>query len=168
MAPIVGTVKSASGPVGVKKSDGELIPLNVGDTIEENDVVQTLRSDSSLVLELEGGRELTLGGNEEVLMDQSVFGDVEDLQAALRAGLDPSDLEATAAGEELLGDSVAAAPMTERGDARGSVEASLRPTESAPGETGPGTEGLAAAEEEEPVNTPPVAEDDAGGVEGGK
>ena len=137
MARTIGTVTKASGQVQVKKAEGNIEMLRVGSPIEENDVVMTEGLRSEVTLQLEGGREIIIGGNEEVLIDQSVFAavdegmsvDVEALQAALAAGGDPSDLEATAAGEETLGASVAEGFVAERGDARGDVEASLRPTE---------------------------------------
>lgn len=175
MANVIGTVKQASGLVRAQRADGEFVTLNVGDSIEENDVVQTVGSDSSLVLEFEDGHQLTLGASEEVLVDQSVFAaaeegdsvDVEALQAALLEG---ADLEETAAGVQALGDSVhGGAPYEERGDARGNVDASLRPTSF--GQDG-SEEGLRGAEfvpsgeegegpETIDENTAPVAVDDS-------
>lgn len=182
MARIVGTVTKMSGQVQVQKADGSIEVLRIGNPIEENDVVMTEGLRSEVTLELEGGREIIIGGNEEVLIDASVFAavdegmsvDVEALQAALAAGEDPSDLEETAAGEEVLGASVEEGFIAERGDARGDVEASLRPTAfdgpevtfeppegaevpAAPGEPGePGGPGEPVG----PGNAAPIAVDD--------
>ena len=153
MAQVAGTIKAVTGLVGIMKPGGPMYGAKVGDVVEENDVVKTLDPNSSIVLELEGGREIVLGGDEEVLVDKSVFAAVDEgttvdmatLQAALQAegkpgemeatasgkeGATPDDMEATAAGEEGPGDpALVDVPYTERGDARGDVEVSLRPTE---------------------------------------
>ncbi len=164
MAKVVGTVKEASGNVAVTKEDGTIKVLQAGDVIEENDVVQTLSAEASLVLELDGGRVLTLGGDEEVLIDHSVFAaveegtsiDVEALQAALAEGGDPSDLGETAAGEETPGDPAQMdVPYEVRGDARGNVDVSLRPTAF-------GAAAIASElQDNEDFNEPPVAAPDA-------
>ena len=164
MAKVVGTVREASGNVAVTKEDGTIKVLQAGDVIEENDVVQTLSADASLVLELEGGRVLTLGGEEEVLIDHSVFAaveegtsiDVEALQAALAEGGDPSDLGETAAGEETPGDPAQMdVPYEVRDDARGNVDVSLRPTAFAAAAV------ASELQDNEDFNEPPVAAPDA-------
>ena len=162
MAQVAGTIKAVTGLVGIMKPGGPLYGAKVGDRVEENDIVRTLDPDSTLVLELDGGREIVLGGNEEVLVDQSVFAAVDEgesvdydtLQAALMEGLDPSDMEETAAGEETLGDSVAEGIYAERGDARGDVSADLRGTEHPLDSVEFGTESA--------YNIPPDAGDDFG------
>ena len=131
MAQVVGTIKEVTGLVGIMKPGGPLVGAKAGDRVEENDVVQTLDPDSALVLELDGGRQIVLGGNEQVLVDQSVFAAVEEgetidaeaLQQALAGGIDLDELEATAAGEELTGDSVEPGTIIVRGDARGAQDA---------------------------------------------
>ncbi len=169
MSQVVGTIKEVTGLVGIMKPGGPLVGAKVGDRVEENDVVRTLDPDSALVLELDGGRQIVLGGEEQVLVDQSVFAAVEEgetidaeaLQQALAGGIDLDELEATAAGEELTGDSVEPGTIVERGDARGLVEAGLRGTEFGSAGVEFGAEGAS--------NLPPEAEDDtAFAVEEGK
>ncbi len=162
MAQVVGTIKEVTGLVGIMKPGGPLVGAKVGDRVEENDVVQTLAPDATLVLELDGGRQIVLGGNEQVLVDQSVFAAVDEgqtidadaLQQALANGIDLDELEATAAGEELTGDSVEPGTIIVRGDARGDVEAGLRGTEFGSGEVQFAADGGG--------NLPPDAVDDEG------
>ena len=162
MAQVVGTIKSVTGLVGIMKPGGPLYGAKAGDRVEENDIVQTLDPDSSLVLELDGGREIVLGGNEEVLVDQSVFAavnegesvDYDALQAALLQGIDPSDLEETAAGGEATSDSVEPGLVITRDDARGDVSATLRPTDHPLSSVDLPVEGI--------YNLPPEAENDFG------
>ena len=182
MAQVAGIIKAVTGLVGIMKPGGPMYGAKVGDVVEENDVVKTLDPNSSIVLELEGGREIVLGGDEEVLVDKSVFTAVEEgtsvdmaaLQAALqeegkpgemeatasgKEGVSPDDMEATAAGEETAGDpALVDVPYTERGDARGDVEVSLRPTAFGAAGVEPG------AEELYDINDPATVSDDEGSV----
>ncbi|OHD85115.1 MAG: hypothetical protein A3I60_01685 [Sulfuricurvum sp. RIFCSPLOWO2_02_FULL_43_45] len=140
MARTVGTVKSISGKAAVKTLNDQLHVLNVGEALHENEMVYALGTDSKVTLTLEGGRELTLNGNDEILLDKSVFSvldegealDVKALQQALAETLNPENLEETAAGQEVVGDANAGAEFADRNDARGDPSSYLTGTESSP------------------------------------
>lgn len=137
MPRVIGTVKSIQGKAAVKTVDGQVQALKVGDLLHENEMVSAPQGDSKVTLSLEGGRELILNGNDQVLLDQSVFTALEEgesldmkaLQLALAEGLE--NLE-TAAGQEVLGESNAGAEFAERADGRGNVGSYLTGTESSP------------------------------------
>ena len=179
MATIIGTLKEAKGSVYIQKGDARVLQAVAGDAIEMDDRVYT-GSDASATLQLEGERVIVMGAEERVLIDDAVLAavdagtevGVDALDQALAAGLDLDALEATAAGNELTGDSVQEAPTIERGDARGDVAASLRPTAfSEPEPEFEAPYAAAAAGDlppETPGNTPPVADDEAFGINVGK
>lgn len=163
MARTVGKVKSISGKAAVKTLNDQLHVLKVGEPLHENEMVYALGADSKVTLTLEGGRELTLNGYDEILLDKSVFTaleegealDVKALQQALAEALNPENMEETAAGQEVVGEANAGAEYTDRNDARGNPSSYLTGTES-------GALNVLAVPEEGAKNTAPVALDDSG------
>lgn len=137
MARTVGEVKSISGKAAVKTLNDQLHVLKVGEPLHENEMVYALGADSKVTLTLEGGRELTLNGYDEILLDKSVFTaleegealDVKALQQALAEALNPENMEETAAGQEVVGDANAGAEYADRNDARGNPSSYLTGTE---------------------------------------
>ncbi len=126
MAHSIGTIKEISGIVIARSASGEERVLHVGDTINFEDTISTIGAGSHVVLALADGREIALNGNDGVLLDQSVYAagegfgqdavvsghtmdavnsnqSVADIQAALLAGKDINQLEATAAGDTAAG-----------------------------------------------------------------
>jgi len=135
MARTIGTVKSISGKAAVKTLNDQLHVLKVGEALHENEMVYALGADSKVTLTLEGGRELTLNGYDEILLDKSVFATLEEgealdlkaLQQALAEG--EANLEETAAGQEVVGEANAGAEYADRNDARGNPNSYLTGTE---------------------------------------
>jgi|GEM_PF-6465162 len=137
MARTVGKVKSISGKAAVKTTNDQLHVLKVGEALHENEMVYALGADSKVTLTLEGGRELTLNGYDEILLDKSVFAaleegealDVKALQQALAESLNPENMEETAAGQEVVGEANAGAEYADRNDARGNPNSYLTGTQ---------------------------------------
>ncbi|MBC2705192.1 retention module-containing protein, partial [Desulfobacula sp.] len=104
-----GSIKAISGSVSAQTSTGQVRELNVGDMVYENELIVTSNG-SRVTIELDNGKTINLSENAQVLIDESVTGvvdardavvsEVESLQAALEAGEEIGDEEATAAGEE--------------------------------------------------------------------
>ncbi len=164
MARTIGTVKSISGKAAVKTLNDQLHVLKVGEALHENEMVYALGADSKVTLTLEGGRELTLNGYDEILLDKSVFTaleegetlDVKALQQALADALNPENMEETAAGQETTGEANAGAEYTDRNDARGNPSSYLTGTEIS------ALDVTLAPNEEGVENAAPVAFDDEG------
>lgn len=164
MARTVGKVKSISGKAAVKTLNDQLHVLKVGEPLHENEMVYALGADSKVTLTLEGGRELTLNGYDEILLDKSVFTaleegealDVKALQQALAEALNPENMEETAAGQEVVGDANAGAEYADRNDARGNPSSYLTGTENS-------ALGVTFEQEVQGIeNAAPVALDDEG------
>ena len=104
-----GSIKEISGSVSARTSQGQVRELNVGDLVYENELIVT-SDGSSVTIELDNGKTINLSENAQILIDESVIGvvdardavvsEVEGLQAALEAGEEIGDEEATAVGEE--------------------------------------------------------------------
>ncbi len=130
MAKIIGTVKSISGKASVTRGGNEVHPLKAGEVLHENDIIQTLQAGAKVVLMLEGGRELTLNGNDQILLDESVFavleeGEVIDGKALHQLIADKFGNPAeTAAGDTTTSEANAGAEYASRNDARGSTDSS--------------------------------------------
>ncbi|AOO64823.1 beta strand repeat-containing protein [Sulfurospirillum halorespirans] len=126
MAHSIGTIREVSGIVIARNATGEERVLHVGDKVNFEDTISTIGAGSHVTLSLADGREIVLAGNDGVLLDQSVYAagagfghdavvagqtmdalnsnqSVEDIQAALLAGKDINQLEATAAGDTAAG-----------------------------------------------------------------
>ena len=174
-----GSIKEISGSVSAQSSTGQVRELNVGDIIYENELIVTTGG-SRVTIELDNGKTINLSENAQILIDESVIGvvdardavvsEVEGLQAALEAGEEIGDEEATAVGEEDdahdFGLDYYAGDQT-----RGEVGSYLFPTDYAlPAEVIPVLAGEIEEVVLEPEPTLPVANPDidetAEGVEG--
>lgn len=128
MAKIIGTVKSISGKASITRGGNQVHALKAGEVLHENDIIQTLQAGAKVVLMLEGGRELTLNGNDQILLDESVFavleeGEVIDGKALHQLIADKlGNPEETAAGDTTTSDANAGAEYASRNDARGSTD----------------------------------------------
>uniref|UniRef100_UPI0026EBAFB1 retention module-containing protein n=1 Tax=Seleniivibrio woodruffii TaxID=1078050 RepID=UPI0026EBAFB1 len=103
----VGKVVQVIGQAVLHGIDGSVKSIYPGDLISIGDVIETM-SGSKVILQLANGREITIGANEQLAIDDSLIAsfddlamDAEDLQNALENGEQLSDEEEeTAAGEE--------------------------------------------------------------------
>jgi|GEM_PF-5890284 len=114
----VGTVTVVTGTVTALSADGGRRILQVGDRIDATDILETADG-ASLVVALDGGGSLDMGGNDRMALGDALpdGGDitgngqaqasgpsVEDIQAALLAGQDPTKVaDPTAAGAPAAG-----------------------------------------------------------------
>ncbi|CAD7288939.1 hypothetical protein LMG7974_01250 [Campylobacter majalis] len=108
MATQVGIVKQTSGVVVAVDANGNERVLQAGDAIYLGEVVKTQGLGSNAVLSMDNGNDLSILENDTISVDQSTsdntsFGtdavaDLSDLQRAILAGEDLSQLEETAAG----------------------------------------------------------------------
>lgn len=112
-AQAIGRVVLVYGEAGTRNDAGVLTPLQAGDLLYLEDTIVTGRA-AALSVALEDGSQLDFGPSTQARMDPEVFDlafvadntrqesatAVETTQAALVAGVDPSALEATAAGAE--------------------------------------------------------------------
>ena len=126
MAHAIGTIKEISGIVIARDATGVERVLHVGDKVNFEDTISTIGAGSHVALSLADGREIAMGGNDGLLLDKSVYAageafgqdavvashtmdavnsnqSVADIQAALLAGKDINQLEATAAGDTAAG-----------------------------------------------------------------
>jgi len=126
MAHSIGTIRQLSGIAIARNAAGEERVLHVGDKINFEDTISTIGAGSHVTLSLVDGRDIVLAGNDDVLLDKSVYAagegfgqdavvaghtmdavnanqNVADIQAALLAGKDVNQLEATAAGDTAAG-----------------------------------------------------------------
>lgn len=105
----IGIVAAITGYVLLKSEDGLRRFLRQGEPVHTNDTVSTGEG-ASVNLEFADGSQLSLGENAEALLDSQVFdssamsgenisANLSALQQAILAGMDPSLLDATAAGE---------------------------------------------------------------------
>ncbi|MDA7848146.1 DUF5801 domain-containing protein [Sulfurospirillum sp.] len=125
----VGIVKELSGVAQAVDADGNIKVLVLGDAINEGEVIVTVGASSSVKISLEDGKELSLGGDEKSLMDDSVVsstvvsdGDVTAEQQALLDGGELPD-EATAVGPDGTDGAggITEAYTADRSDGRGDV-----------------------------------------------
>lgn len=90
--------------------------MTAGDAIFFGEIVKTIGDNSNAVIAMDGGKDVSILANDTVLIDQNILNiqnpnintvaDVNDLQKAILAGKDLTQLEETAAGG---GDILAAA-----------------------------------------------------------
>jgi len=115
MAQQIGIVQSVSGSVSAKAADGSTRILQTGDRVFDTDLLATVAG-SSIVIELADGSSVDMGANDSMLLgavlqeqpqetavvaaNPSPAGpSAEDIQAALLAGADPTQIaDPTAAG----------------------------------------------------------------------
>ncbi len=149
MALAIGIVKSIVGIAMDTNAKGQDRVLKVGDAINVEDTIDTLGAASQIVLALTDGQELSIGGNDAVFLDKSVYGtesfgndavasseimksilpgeSIADIQQALLKGEDVSNLAATAAGNTIhpiIGTS--GEPLYLQGGHESSIHSSLR------------------------------------------
>ncbi|HUV21707.1 MAG TPA: retention module-containing protein, partial [Gammaproteobacteria bacterium] len=104
----IGYVVELVGDAQVRSVDGVIRVLSIGDQINDGDVLTT-GINTQIVLEFIDGQRLQLGEYTEILLDDSVFAGLNaypddradqlaELQSLLVEGIDPAELEATAAG----------------------------------------------------------------------
>lgn len=105
-----GIIKTITGNVNARTPDGQVRQLSAGDTVYENEIIET-SAGSQVIIELSDGETLALAENSQIVLDETViavvdpkdavFAEVQELQAALEAGEDiPEEGEEPAAGEE--------------------------------------------------------------------
>ncbi|MBE9609571.1 retention module-containing protein, partial [Chitinilyticum piscinae] len=110
----IGTVKAVTGEVTAVDSAGVVRQLKAGDTVFQNETIQT--QDGSVSIAFQNGQHLDLGRNSSMLLDFDVFkpadelaaapadraaevSDAEKIQQLIAQGVDPTQItEATAAG----------------------------------------------------------------------
>jgi len=130
MAKIIGTVKSISGKANITTGAKQVHPLKAGQALHENDIIQTLQANAKVVLTLEGGREITLDGNDQILLDESVFAVLEEGEVINGKALHQliadklGNPEETAAGDTTTSEANAGAEYASRNDARGTTDSS--------------------------------------------
>ncbi|MFL1707107.1 retention module-containing protein, partial [Campylobacter sp. MOP7] len=107
MATTLGIIKQLSGQVVARDAQGNERNLNVGDTVFVGETVVTLTGDSKAVISTLDGKEITLLGNDEISLNETlidsgsnsnVLADINDLQRAILEGQGLNTLEETAAG----------------------------------------------------------------------
>ncbi|MGE4268566.1 MAG: VCBS domain-containing protein [Deferribacterales bacterium] len=132
----IGKVVQVIGQAVLHGIDGSVKQIFPGDMVAVGDVIETM-SGSKVILQLENGREVTIGANEHLAIDDSLVAsfddvamDAEALQDALEKGedLSPED-EETAAGED-TGSSVLVSDVLEGDDSEGYVGSYLLPSSS--------------------------------------
>ncbi len=113
---IVGYVADLEGSVQVRTADGVIKVLNIGDTVNERDVLMTGDA-ANVAISFYSGQRLQVAGNQEVLLDETVYAEISSytdeqvdemaslqqalwaLQKAIIEGQDVDELESTAAGQ---------------------------------------------------------------------
>ena len=108
MATQVGVIKQVSGTVVAVDANGKERILTAGDAIFFGEIVKTIGNNSNAVIAMDGGKDVSILANNTVLIDQNILNiqnpnintvaDVNDLQKAILAGKDLTQLEETAAG----------------------------------------------------------------------
>lgn len=109
----IGIVRALSGTTTATDSRGNTRVLRVGDAVELNETIQASNG-STVLIQFDNGGFATVGSNDKLVLDQSVLDptgntrtaeaagqSVEDIQAMIAAGMDPTQIaEATAAGAD--------------------------------------------------------------------
>ncbi|WP_170000959.1 retention module-containing protein, partial [Campylobacter sp. RM16189] len=107
MSNLAGIVKQLFGNVVARDSLGNERILKVGDELMIGERVVTLSPDAKAIIVSPNGTEITILGNDELVLDESlidsgsnsnVLADINDLQKSILEGQGLQDLEATAAG----------------------------------------------------------------------
>ncbi|MBR8461375.1 retention module-containing protein, partial [Campylobacter sp. faydin G-105] len=108
MATQIGTLKQTSGIVTAVDANGNERILSAGDEIFLGDIIKTQGSNSSAVVSMNNGKDITILANDTLSIDQSVaidrnfedntIADATSLQQAILQGTDLTQLEETAAG----------------------------------------------------------------------
>ncbi|WP_230057007.1 retention module-containing protein, partial [Campylobacter suis] len=134
MATQVGTVRQITGSVIAVDANGNQRTLQVGDAIFLGEVVKTA-GNSKAVLSMDNGKDVSILDNDTMTIDQSAssnvsFGndtvtDITDLQRAILAGEDLTQLEETAAGGNAGGGGEGTAMLNESYFAQGGNESNV-------------------------------------------
>ena len=114
---IVGYVADLEGSAQVRTADGVIKVLNIGDTVNERDLLMTGDA-ANVAISFYSGQKLQVAGNQEVLLDETVYAEISSytdeqvdemaslqqalsaLQKAIIEGQDVNELESTAAGRD--------------------------------------------------------------------
>ena len=72
----VGYIVDLKGSAQVRTADGVIKVLNIGDTVNDRDVLIT-GDGANVVITFYSGQKLQVAGNEEVLLDDTVYAEVE-------------------------------------------------------------------------------------------
>jgi VCBS repeat-containing protein len=135
-AAIIGEVQMLSGRVVAVAADGSERQLVVGDPIYAGETIRTL-GQSTIVVAMNDGTRFDLGRDGVAVMDEAVYGtdiealradaeaEIAEIQAAIAAGADPTELleaPAAGAGPADAEDSVQSAVVVERVGREGDVQ----------------------------------------------
>ncbi len=104
-----GIIKTITGMVNARTSDGQVRQLLAGDIVYENEIIETTTG-SKVTIELNDGKTLALSENDNITLDETVLAEVdaqdavvtevEALQAALETGEEIPDEEPAAGAED--------------------------------------------------------------------
>ena len=134
----IGYVVELTGNAQVKTVEGIIKVLSIGDKIHEGDILTT-GIGTEILIEFYNGQQLQVSENAEVLLDESVYADLQplgddradqlaQLQQLIVEGVDLADLEAAAAGNSPTAtDALHAASIYIRDGAEGSVDTQATP-----------------------------------------
>lgn len=88
----VGIVKEMTGVAQALGSDGLVRVLSIGDSVFEDEIINTVGIGSSVKLSFDSGKELVLNAEEQIFLDATIYANEgfenEDVQAAQQALLD--------------------------------------------------------------------------------
>ncbi|MGB5643629.1 MAG: retention module-containing protein, partial [Gammaproteobacteria bacterium] len=140
---IVGYVVDLTGSAQVRSAEGVIKVLNIGDNVNERDLLITGDA-ANVVISFYSGQKLQVAGNEEVLLDETVYAEESSytdeqvdelaslqqaliaLQQAIIEGQDVDQLESTAAGKNTGSpEALQQASTYERDGREGEVETRL-------------------------------------------
>ena len=134
----IGYVVELTGSAEIKTVEGIIKVLSAGDKIHEGDILTT-GVGTEILLEFYNGQQLQVSENSEVLLDESVFADLQplgddradqlaELQQLIVEGIDLADLEAAAAGNnQTAADALHSASIYTRDGEEGNVDTQATP-----------------------------------------
>ncbi|WP_169309196.1 retention module-containing protein, partial [Desulforhopalus sp. IMCC35007] len=98
----VGKVQAINGIVTARSENGQIRELQVGDFIYENEIITT-SANASISIIGEDGSIISLAGNDQLLVDESVFGDIDPRDAVIQevAELQEAIVEALAQNQNI-------------------------------------------------------------------
>nr|MDJ0881055.1 retention module-containing protein [Gammaproteobacteria bacterium] len=134
----IGFVVELTGTAEVRSVEGIIRVVNAGDKIYEGDLLST-GVNTDILIEFYNGQRLQVGENAEILLDETVFADLDpfaddrvdqlaELQQLIVEGLDLSELEATAAGNSANeADALHSTSLYTRDGEEGQVDTQITP-----------------------------------------